>query len=497
MSVARWAQLGAKLAVPVLGLGVVAVAVTIPPARAGQPTSAKPRTPHAVPVDARDLVCPGPETVGVRGAASSTAPAPAQVFGAAPSAALRPAANVGGAAATGTLQVVAGKQSSAPIGTGQDLSARVGTGVTSDVSPVVRARGAAAPGAVAEQVTLVPTGDLRALSSATCTEPSDDIWLVGGGTDVGRRGRLVLSNPHESTAQVSVDVLGETGPVTRTPGSTVALAAHSRTVLLLDALAPDVKAPVVHVRSSGGTVSAVLNDSWLDGTTPLGGDDVVASLPAARTVLVPGVRVQGAGALLRIAVPGPSEAVTQVRLIGEKGDVDLGDEAVVRVPAGSSHDVDLSAVPAGAYAVQVTSDEPVVAGAMVRTAQTAAGADLAWSASSSPVSSLIGLAYVAQPAGWQTDLLLSTPAKAGSIDVVSVGADGAITTSTVDLTGGITRVVPLVGASVWLKPRPGGGPVLAAREMRVQLATGLLITSLPLRPVVLSRVPADIAAAAD
>ena len=111
----------------------------------------------------------------------------------------------------------------------------------------------------------------------------------------------MLSNPHESTAQVSVDVLGESGPVVRTTGGTVALAAHWRTVLLLDALAPDVKAPVVHVRTAGRS-SAVLNDSWLDGTDPRGTDDVVASLPAARRVLVPGVRVQGPGALLRIGV---------------------------------------------------------------------------------------------------------------------------------------------------------------------------------------------------
>src|SRR4051812_20872471 len=200
MSAARWAQLGAKLAVPVLAVGVVAVAVTVPPARAGQPTSASPRQPRSVPVDARDLVCPGPETIGVRGAAGSTAPAPALLIGAAPPAALRPAADSAGAAATGSLQVVAGKESTTPVRSAVDLSARVGASVTKAVSPVVQARGAAAPGAVAEQISLVQSGDLRGLSSATCTEPSDDIWLVGGGTDVGRRGRLVLSNPHESTA---------------------------------------------------------------------------------------------------------------------------------------------------------------------------------------------------------------------------------------------------------------------------------------------------------
>ena len=139
------------------------------------------------------------------------------------------------------------------------------------------------------------------------------------------------------------------------------------------------------------------------------------------------------------------------------------------VPAGSSHDLDLSTVPAGAYTVQVVSDEPVVAGAMVRTAQTPAGGDLAWSASSAPVASLTGIAFVSQSTARHTDLLLSAPDKAGSIDVVSVAADGSTTTSTVDLTGGTTRVVPLTGVGARLRPRAGSGPVVAARELRVQL----------------------------
>jgi hypothetical protein len=499
MSFARWAQLAAKLAVPVLGVGVVAAAVTIPPARAGQPISARHRPPAAVPVDARDLVCPGPETVGVRGAAASTAPAPVRVYAAAPPVTLRPEPEPdrGDLGAAGTLQVVAGKQSLSSAPSAADQSARASASVTSAVSPLVQARGAAAPGAVAEQISVVASGDLRGLSAAACAETSDDIWLVGGGTDVGRRGRLVLSNPHESTAQVSVDVIGEDGPVTRTPGSTVALAAHSRTVLLLDALAPGVKAPVVHVRSSGGSVGAVLNDAWLDGTTPRGTDDVVAAAPPATRVLVPGVRVQGPGALLRVAVPGPDEAVVQVRVIGEKGDVALPDDGVVRVGAGSSQDVDLSSLPPGAYALQVVSDEPVLAGAMVRTAQTAAGGDLSWSASSAPLGSLTGVAAVPDSATWHTDLLLSAPDKAGSVQLSFVAADGSTTTSTVDLTAGTTRVVPLSGQTAWLSPRQGSGRVVAAREIRVQLASGLLISSGPLRPVSLTRLPADIAAAAD
>jgi hypothetical protein len=114
------------------------------------------------------------------------------------------------------------------------------------------------------------------------------------------------------------------------------------------------------------------------------------------------------------------------------------------------------------------------------------------------VSSLGGVAQVlSAPGVWRTDLLLTAPDRSGSMDVVSVAADGSTTTTTMDVTAGSTRVVPLVGVGAWLRPRPGTGPVVVAKELAVKLPTGLLITSIPVRDSESSRVPADIAAAAD
>ncbi|WP_460461535.1 DUF5719 family protein, partial [Angustibacter peucedani] len=409
---------------------------------------------------------------------------------------LRPAPSGSTPASSGQLAFTAGGGHALQEATSEpDGGARVRAGTGRPLSPVLEATDDAAPGVVAEQVTTTSDGDLRGLSSATCLAPSDDVWLVGGGSEVGRRGRLVLSNPHEATTEVSVDVLTARGTTERSTGSTVALKPHSRTVLLLDALAPGAEAPVVHVRSTGGSVGAVLQDAWLEGTTPRGTDDVVASLPPATRVLVPGVRVTGAAAL-RIAVPGATEAVTQVRLYGEKGQVELPDGGVVRVPAGSSHDLDLSTVPPGAYAVEVTADVPVVAGALVqRRTGTTGPAELAWSASSDVITSLAGLARATLDSS-RTELVLTAPRTDAALDVVTTGADGTTTSTAVQVTGGTTKVVPVQGSAVWLRPAAGSGELVAARFFTHDTDAGPMVTTGPLRQVTLTRVPAEVAPAA-
>ena len=48
-----------------------------------------------------------------------------------------------------------------------------------------------------------------------------------------------------------------------------------------------------------------------------------------------------------------------------------------------------------------------------------------------------------------------------------------------------------------MRPRTGSGAVVAGRWMRVEMAEGWLVSAGPLRQVPLTRLPADIAAAAD
>lgn len=492
MSARRWAELAAKAAVPVLAVAVGAVVLVEPPHEIA--VAAKRTAPAAVPLESAQLVCPGPETIGVRGADADrplTAPAPVRVAAASPPDEVRPE----GAGGTGGALSIGRAPKLSRVARAGGASAVVHTASSDAAALAVAASGPAAPGLVAEQISAVLKGDERGLSSATCLPASDDQWLVGGGTDVGRRGRLVLANPHEATANVTVDVISADGPVRRTPGSTVAVAPHSRVVLLLDALAPQAKSPVVHVRSTGGSVGAVLSDTWLEGTTPRGTDDVVASTRPAQRVVVPGVLVDGR-AFVRLAAPGDAEAVAQLRLIGPTGDVDLPDGGVVRVPAGSSKDVPLAGVPDGAYAVEVRADVPVLASAMVerRTGGDGPG-ELAWSASSGAITSLAGLAIADSTPRTHTQLVLTAPAGDAHLDVLSVGPDGTTTTAAVDVPAGTTRVVAATAGTLWLRPWAGSGELVAARFVQRDDPDGPMVTTGPLRQVALTRVPTELAPA--
>jgi Family of unknown function (DUF5719) len=512
--VARFAVLG--LALTVLGAvllnvpGLASAPAYSPSISSAAPSPVVARRGPPRPVTSAELICPGPETIGVRGAREvGVAPVPVQVSAASPPLAARgrvgvraPAVAGAGAPDVGTLaaQTVGGSTlATGGPGSGAGAGAGAATVVGSTAEPravALRATGGSAPGLVGTQTSLLPRGVLRGLVSAPCTGPTDDAWLVGGGGEPGRRGRLVIANPHATTARVSIDVLAAGGPVRRTSGSAVAVAPRSRVVLLLDALAPGVLSPVLHVRSSGGSVVTVLHDSRLTGIVPGGTDDVSPGAPPARRVLVPGVAPAGpdSGAVLRIGVPGAAGAVVQVRMIGERGPVELPGGGVLRVPGSATKDVDLGALPAGGYAVQVNGDVPVLAAVMTQRRRGPIGpADLAWSASTPPLAGPAGIGAVAPPSAVGTLLLSAPGGAAGAVEVLSVAPDGVTDRSTVRVAAGSTRVLSLAaGRATWLVPQRGSGPVVGARVLQQPDPAGALITVTPLRATALTRVDPDL-----
>jgi Family of unknown function (DUF5719) len=78
----------------------------------------------------------------------------------------------------------------------------------------VRATGPMAPGLTAEQSVLAQGPDLRGLSDTACAEPGREHWFVGASGEVGRRARLILSNPSDSPAVADVRVSTPPGPTT-------------------------------------------------------------------------------------------------------------------------------------------------------------------------------------------------------------------------------------------------------------------------------------------
>jgi hypothetical protein len=448
-------------------------------------------------VQRAELVCPGPETIGVRGVEPvGRAPAPAAVLAATPPAAAATAGQRDGA--DGADAESGGGQGSTERGATDTLraSAVPGAGLstkptgpasgptsTTSTEPAgvrLTGTGGRAPGLVAGQTTLVPSGDLRGLSSAACTEPSDDAWLVAGGTDIGRRGRLVLVNAADNPVDVDVEVLGERGAVPRSAGSSVQVPARSRTVLLLDALAPGVRSPVVHVTTTAGALAATLSDAWLSGTSPRGVDDAVPAAAPAREALVPAL-LGGGPSSVRIASTGAAEAVAQVRLIGPSGPVELPDGGVVRVPGQSSRALDLGNLRAGGYLVQVRSDEPVVAGALVQ--RSGPIGELAWFGSTAPAGALVGGAGLRGGDGWSSTLVLAAPRDRVRGELVTVRDDGSSRTVPVDVAAGTVTTVDTGDAvAAWLRPATGTGTLVAARATTRDDPAGQLLTGGALVP---------------
>jgi hypothetical protein len=486
-----------------VGAGLVVGAIRLPDLRyhlAGSGSSpaaaraAGPVTAATKPVTRSVLVCPGPETVGVKGVDAKKALAPTTVRVAAPPSDLLAAALSGDSASTGSTG--SGSVDATAIGSSGalDFTSLVGPGAATTETSQARSillsgKGSLAPGIAAAQATLVTTGDQRGLSTSTCQTPDAQVWLVGGGGEPGRRGRVVLTNPSPNGVTVDLDVFGAKGQVRSPAARGIVVGAHRRTVVLLDAIAPGERSPVIHVVASGGLISAALNDSWLDGTTPAGADDVVGTSPGSR-LLIPGVVAGGTpgSTTLRIAATS-REAVVKVRLLGVDGPTAAPvNNGVVRVAAHRVKDVDLSAVPAGYYGVELNSDEPVVAGVQVRTAAATPTSprDLSWTSAQPAVTTLAGYPLGPTAAPWASSLALSAPTDDSTLDLVLVAADGTQTTQPVTVAAGTTKTVPLTtpAASLWLRVHTGtvSAAVLTAyADPAGQLRSVAPLSSGPLR----------------
>lgn len=444
-----------------------------------------------------ELVCPGPERLGVPGA--QPAQQQVQVLTAVPPAASLPdsvhPAGSGTITADGLPQGGSWKNLTTPGPTSQSA-------VSTPTSVLLSARGAWAPGAAAMQYSLTEAGDTRGLATTACGPTSADAWLVAGGAQPGRLERLVLANTGANAVSADVEILGAKGVIGSPNARGIVVAARSRTVVLLDTIAGAEKSPVAHVIVHGGTLFAAVNDTWLEGVVARGGDTTTSTAPAAKEQVVGGVAIEGA-ASLRVAVPGDTEAVVQTRVLTAQGPKRIRDD-VVRVPAHSTRDIDLSALPPGAAAVQVRADVPVVAGALVerRASGPAAGApdtgrrssDLAWSPASRPVGALAGTPLPTGVSSLTNTLVLTSVGSAATVSVDVVEASGhaaAVRTESVAVAADSTSTVDLSKASaVWV--RPGSGDVHAAVVTTAKAKDGgTLIAAMPLvgTPLGVSPVP--------
>ncbi|MEO5982164.1 MAG: DUF5719 family protein [Pedococcus sp.] len=467
------------------GVGIVLGAAHVQGALAVGPGPAVAGAPRAATDAVRGsaVVCPGPELEGVPGV-DDLQVRPRLAAAAAP---LRTLAGTTPSSTPGSLSVtrLPGATAAKPV---TERAANATTDLNTPAGALVTATQSLAPGLAAAQSWLVPGGERRALTSAPCTPAVAESWILAGGGAPGRQERLVLTNPGGNPVTVDVTLHGADGVVVTSQGKGIVVPARGRTAFLLDSISGDLTTPVVHVVAEGGVVTAVVNDLWLDGTRPAGSDDAVAAATPSRDQVVPAVQVDGA-AVLRVAVPGGSEAVVQARVLTPLGPRALPTGGVTRIDGGQVRDIDISKLPQDAVALQVRADVPVVAGAMVTRGVAPASSDFAWSSSTPPLTGVAGMPLV-DPAGAAEPLtrslaLTSTGAKAG-VEVVTVDARGDQKSLRLNLAQDATLAVNVTGArSVWVTRTSGTGELRAGVVSTLTDKVGTLVTTTPLRDTAL------------
>lgn len=302
---------------------------------------------------------------------------------------------------------------------------------------VVRAEPGTAPARVAAaSAGLVTAGDLRGLAAASCQQPTADAWLLGGASDLTSTAQLVLSNAGSTPAEVTLAIWGPSGPVDLT-GERFLVAPRAQRVVVLGGIAAEQRRLAVHVSATGGRVGAHIQDSAIDGFTPVGTELVVPGAAPARRQVVPGLAVVDStvgdlsAPALRLLVPGDTGTTASVTLLGPEGVTELpGAESVALVP-GEVTDVPLGGLPAGAYTAVVDADQPVLASAVVSRPGSVGELDdvpsveRAWAASTAVGRSGV----VAVPSGARGTLV------AGAVASGSDPAAGAPATATLRLLG--------------------------------------------------------------
>jgi len=298
-------------------------------------------------------------------------------------------------------------------------------------------------------------GDLQGLAAANCQTPSNDMWLLGASTTVGRTAILDIANSSATAATINLDLFGDKGPIQAAGARGLLVPAGSTRSIVLAGLASGQQNLAVRLKSTGGPVAATIQQSVLRGLTP-GGVEILqpVAAPALRQG-VTGVEVQDpalAGTLsgqsgyqdavsaLQVALPGGTDAVVQVRVYGTGGQQALPNGGVFTAKAGAVTELPLTGLPAGTYTLDVRSDSSFTAAVrVVRGSKAGQPVDFASAGASTRLASgqLITLAP-----GVGSKLTFGVADGRARVSLTPVTAEGQLLPAkNVDVAGGTTVVV--------------------------------------------------------
>jgi len=360
------AAVGARVVVGVVGIGVAAAAVLGSTFLDLPSTTATPASELVIPVPtAQQLTCPGPllRLSDDSGAGAST------VF-------------TLGQAVTRFSSTAGAVEQSRIVASDAQPGESVAEPLVLSVAPdaqsadsIERLSGA--------QSQSVDRGDYVGFAAAGCRAVGGDSWLVGGATTTGRTTLISLTNPTEVASTVDLEIFDERGAVSAAGTTGIVVPPNGQRVLSLAGFAPGISSPVVHVTSSGGQITAELQQSIVRGLDPGGVEIIAATQPPARTVVLPGMVVTSLEAIqalrgtatqtddvmtaIRIFVPGEEPTSISATLTPDDADKDPI-RFTLDVSAGVVTDIPIEELATGAYTVQIDADEPIVAAARTTSA---------------------------------------------------------------------------------------------------------------------------------
>lgn len=359
----------------------------------------------------------------------------------------------------------------------------------------IQAAGPAAGRVVAAQSALVNHKLGRGLNAATCDRPQADWWFEGLDGRVGYADAIQLANPADSPAAARVTLFSSQAHVNAAPSlQSVAIPAHSAVTLSIAKVAPDVPDIAAHVHATNGLVVASAMDSRIHGVDPQGSDRLPANRPPARHVVLAGFPAQTGLRQLYITDVGRAAATVTLQVVSTGGTFAPNGKARIDVPAGTTSTLQLTRALHGAAAtVRLTSDHPIVAGAVVGASARHELPEISWRAGTLPLAAGDVFAQDYAGAGRSNQLILSSIGTSGT---VSVQAGSHRTTLQVpagrskafDIDGLLHSgshgldAITVTGVS--------GGPIFGELSTSLAGAHGPLLTALPASPPARSvRVP--------
>jgi len=223
-----------------------------------------------------------------------------------------------------------------------------------------------------------------------CSGPISSQWFVGGAADITSKGRLLIVNSGLSEAIIDVEVWSESGAQAV---KVLTVPARTYSVQGLDSLAPGQQKLAIHVSARSGRVNAFVVDERGKGLRGLGGDMVNSVEDVSKVQVIPAIPNQKSRSnrsakseyVLRVLAPGQLAARISAEILSADGrfiPVGLNEREIKNgIVTEFRITPDLSA---SAFALRITSDEPIVSSVFSRVV-VSGRSDFLWSTPAAPL----------------------------------------------------------------------------------------------------------------